>query len=132
MYVRRLTRLTYNMYFVFFACLCEHLSACGHAQAGADRRLCGSKKDKSTKSTMSLRSRCIGAMRSKQDLSASDSPMDTFLKRPARESRPPARLRPGGTSAPEGRACAPEGTEKKPMVVRSRGVMQRSQHNPLL
>jgi len=37
------------------------------------------------------------------------------LKRPAREPRPPAR-----------RAYAPEGTEKKPIVFRSRGVMQRS------
>ncbi|MFO8165274.1 MAG: hypothetical protein R6T98_12195 [Desulfatiglandales bacterium] len=37
------------------------------------------------------------------------------LKRPAREPRPPAR-----------RAYAPEGTEKKPIVFRSIGVMQRS------
>ncbi|MFO8163648.1 MAG: hypothetical protein R6T98_03845 [Desulfatiglandales bacterium] len=49
-----------------------------------------------------------------------------MLKRPTREPRPPARLRPGGDSAPEGRAYAPEGTEKKPMVFLSRGVMQRS------
>jgi hypothetical protein len=27
---------------VLFACLCEHLSACGHAQAGEDRCLCSS------------------------------------------------------------------------------------------
>ncbi|MGM0384196.1 MAG: hypothetical protein ACQEQO_11985 [Thermodesulfobacteriota bacterium] len=53
--------------------------------------------------------------------------MDTLLKRPTREPRPPARLRPGGDSVPEGRAYAPEGTEKKPIVFRSRGVMQRSQ-----
>ncbi|MFO8163165.1 MAG: hypothetical protein R6T98_01370 [Desulfatiglandales bacterium] len=51
-----------------------------------------------------------------------------MLKRPAREFRPPARLRPGGDSVPEGRAYAPEGTEKKPIVFRSIGVMQRS-HN---
>ncbi|MGM0382281.1 MAG: hypothetical protein ACQEQO_02120 [Thermodesulfobacteriota bacterium] len=38
-----------------------------------------------------------------------------MLKRPTREPRPPAR-----------RAYAPEGTEKKPIVFRSRGVMQRS------
>ncbi|MFO8164747.1 MAG: hypothetical protein R6T98_09460 [Desulfatiglandales bacterium] len=44
-----------------------------------------------------------------------NSPMDTLLKRPTREPRPPAR-----------RAYAPEGTEKKPIVFRSRGVMQRS------
>ncbi|MFO8165082.1 MAG: hypothetical protein R6T98_11185 [Desulfatiglandales bacterium] len=44
-----------------------------------------------------------------------NSPMDTLLKRSAREPRPPAR-----------RAYAPEGTEKKPIVFRSRGVMQRS------
>ncbi|MGM0383605.1 MAG: hypothetical protein ACQEQO_08975 [Thermodesulfobacteriota bacterium] len=37
------------------------------------------------------------------------------LKRPTREPRPPAR-----------RAYAPEGTEKKPIVFRSIGVMQRS------
>ncbi|MGM0383368.1 MAG: hypothetical protein ACQEQO_07760, partial [Thermodesulfobacteriota bacterium] len=37
------------------------------------------------------------------------------LKRPTREPWPPAR-----------RAYAPEGTEKKPIVFRSRGVMQRS------
>ncbi|MFO8163208.1 MAG: hypothetical protein R6T98_01585 [Desulfatiglandales bacterium] len=49
-----------------------------------------------------------------------------MLKRPTREPRPPARLRPGGDSVPEGRAYAPEGTEKKPIVFRSRGVMQRS------
>jgi len=41
--------------------------------------------------------------------------MDTLLKRPTREPRPPAR-----------RAYAPEGTEKKPIIFRSRGVMQRS------
>ncbi|MFO8163970.1 MAG: hypothetical protein R6T98_05495 [Desulfatiglandales bacterium] len=70
---------------------------------------------------MSLRSRFIGAMRIEQN-----SPMDTLLKRPAREPRPPARLRPGGDSAPEGRAYDPEGTEKKPIVFRSIGVMQRS------
>ncbi|MFO8166065.1 MAG: hypothetical protein R6T98_16210 [Desulfatiglandales bacterium] len=40
--------------------------------------------------------------------------MDTLLKRPAREPRPPAR-----------RAYDPEGTEKKPIVFRSIGVMQR-------
>ncbi|MGM0384132.1 MAG: hypothetical protein ACQEQO_11655, partial [Thermodesulfobacteriota bacterium] len=51
--------------------------------------------------------------------------MDTLLKRPVREPRPPARLRPGGDSVPEGRAYAPEGTEKKPIVFRSRGVMQK-------
>ncbi|MFO8165819.1 MAG: hypothetical protein R6T98_14965 [Desulfatiglandales bacterium] len=60
---------------------------------------------------MSLRSRFTGAMRIEQNLSAG-SPMDTLLKRPTREPRPPARLRPGGDSAPEGRAYAPEGTEK--------------------
>ncbi|MFO8165058.1 MAG: hypothetical protein R6T98_11065 [Desulfatiglandales bacterium] len=38
-----------------------------------------------------------------------------MLKRPTREPWPPAR-----------RAYAPEGTEKKPIVFRSRGVMQRS------
>ncbi|MFO8163436.1 MAG: hypothetical protein R6T98_02755, partial [Desulfatiglandales bacterium] len=41
-----------------------------------------------------------------------NSPMDTLLKRPTREPRPPAR-----------RAYAPEGTEEKPIVFRSRGVM---------
>ncbi|MFO8165024.1 MAG: hypothetical protein R6T98_10895 [Desulfatiglandales bacterium] len=41
--------------------------------------------------------------------------MDTLLKRPTREPRPPA-----------WRAYAPEGTEKKPIVFRSIGVMQRS------
>ncbi|MGM0383920.1 MAG: hypothetical protein ACQEQO_10565 [Thermodesulfobacteriota bacterium] len=35
--------------------------------------------------------------------------MDTLLERPAREPRPPAR-----------RAYAPEGTERKPIVFRSR------------
>ncbi|MFO8164628.1 MAG: hypothetical protein R6T98_08850 [Desulfatiglandales bacterium] len=55
-----------------------------------------------------------------------NSPMDTLLKRPTREPRPPARLRPGGDSVPEGRAYAPEGTDKKPIVFRSKGVMQRS------
>ncbi|MFO8163810.1 MAG: hypothetical protein R6T98_04680 [Desulfatiglandales bacterium] len=40
------------------------------------------------------------------------------LKRPTREPRPPAR-----------RAYAPEGTEKKPIVFRSIGVMQRSQND---
>ncbi|MGM0383789.1 MAG: hypothetical protein ACQEQO_09910 [Thermodesulfobacteriota bacterium] len=49
-----------------------------------------------------------------------------MLKRPAREPRPPARLRPGGDSAPEGRAYTPEGTEKKSIVFRSIGIMQRS------
>ncbi|MFO8164454.1 MAG: hypothetical protein R6T98_07965 [Desulfatiglandales bacterium] len=44
-----------------------------------------------------------------------NSPMDTLLKRPIREPRPPAR-----------RAYAPEGTEKKSIVFRSRGVMQMS------
>ncbi|MGM0382031.1 MAG: hypothetical protein ACQEQO_00840 [Thermodesulfobacteriota bacterium] len=39
------------------------------------------------------------------------------LKRPTREPRPPAR-----------RAYAPEGTEKKPIVFRSIGVMQRSRY----
>ncbi|MGM0382482.1 MAG: hypothetical protein ACQEQO_03175, partial [Thermodesulfobacteriota bacterium] len=58
------------------------------------------------------RPRFIGAMRRGQN-----SPMDTLLKRPAREPRPPAR-----------RAYAPEGTEKKPIVFRSTGVMQRSHH----
>ncbi|MFO8163404.1 MAG: hypothetical protein ACQEQO_02680 [Thermodesulfobacteriota bacterium] len=38
-----------------------------------------------------------------------------MLKRPTREPRPPAR-----------RAYAPEGTEKKPVIFRSIGVMQRS------
>ncbi|MGM0384339.1 MAG: hypothetical protein ACQEQO_12745 [Thermodesulfobacteriota bacterium] len=38
-----------------------------------------------------------------------------MLKRPTREPRPPAR-----------RAYAPEGTEKKPIVFRSIGVLQRS------
>ncbi|MGM0382476.1 MAG: hypothetical protein ACQEQO_03145 [Thermodesulfobacteriota bacterium] len=38
------------------------------------------------------------------------------LKRPTREPRPPAR-----------RAYAPEGTEKKTIIFRSIGVMQRSQ-----
>ncbi|MGM0382745.1 MAG: hypothetical protein ACQEQO_04525 [Thermodesulfobacteriota bacterium] len=47
-----------------------------------------------------------------------------MLKRPTREPRPPARLRPGGDSVPEGRAYALEGTEKKPIFFRSRGVMQ--------
>ncbi|MFO8163371.1 MAG: hypothetical protein R6T98_02430 [Desulfatiglandales bacterium] len=61
---------------------------------------------------MSLRSRFIGAMRIEQNLSLAGSPMDTLLKRPAREPLPPAR-----------RAYAPEGTEKKPIVFRSRGVM---------
>jgi len=37
-----------------------------------------------------------------------------FLKRPIREPRPLAQLRPGGDSAPEERAYAPEGTEKSP------------------
>ncbi|MFO8164712.1 MAG: hypothetical protein ACQEQO_11165 [Thermodesulfobacteriota bacterium] len=37
-----------------------------------------------------------------------NSPMDTLLKRPTRELRPPARLRPGGDSAPEGRAYTPD------------------------
>ncbi|MFO8163790.1 MAG: hypothetical protein R6T98_04580 [Desulfatiglandales bacterium] len=73
---------------------------------------------------MSLRSRFIGAMRRRQDLSLAGSPMDTLLKRPAREPRPPARLRPGG-------AYAPEGTEKKPIVFRSKGVMQRSQYHAM-
>ncbi|MFO8165572.1 MAG: hypothetical protein R6T98_13705 [Desulfatiglandales bacterium] len=49
-----------------------------------------------------------------------NSPMDTLLKRPTREPRPPAR-----------RAYAPEGTEKKPIVFRSIGVMQRSRTYPL-
>ncbi|MFO8165690.1 MAG: hypothetical protein R6T98_14310 [Desulfatiglandales bacterium] len=40
-----------------------------------------------------------------------------MLKRPSQESRPPAR-----------RAYTPEGTEKKPIVFRSIGVMQRSQY----
>ncbi|MFO8165978.1 MAG: hypothetical protein R6T98_15775 [Desulfatiglandales bacterium] len=53
-----------------------------------------------------------------------NSPMDTLLKRPTREPWPPARLRPGGDSAPEGRAYAPERTEKKPIVFRSIGAMQ--------
>ncbi|MFO8163251.1 MAG: hypothetical protein R6T98_01805 [Desulfatiglandales bacterium] len=47
-----------------------------------------------------------------------NSPMDTLLKRPAREPRPPARLRPGGDSVPEGRAYAPEGTEEKSILVK--------------
>ncbi|MFO8162946.1 MAG: hypothetical protein ACQEQO_08460 [Thermodesulfobacteriota bacterium] len=41
--------------------------------------------------------------------------MDTLLKGPTREPRPPAR-----------RAYAPEGTEKKPIVFRSRRVIERS------
>ncbi|MFO8164235.1 MAG: hypothetical protein ACQEQO_01715 [Thermodesulfobacteriota bacterium] len=49
-----------------------------------------------------------------------------MLKRPTREPWPPARLRPGGDSAPEGRAYAPEGTEKKPIIFRLIGAMQRS------
>ncbi|MGM0384017.1 MAG: hypothetical protein ACQEQO_11055, partial [Thermodesulfobacteriota bacterium] len=53
-----------------------------------------------------------------------NSPMDTLLKRPTREPRPPARLRPGGDSVPEGRAYAPEGTEKKPIIFRLIGAMQ--------
>ncbi|MFO8163242.1 MAG: hypothetical protein R6T98_01760 [Desulfatiglandales bacterium] len=40
--------------------------------------------------------------------------MDTLLKRSTREPRPPARLRPGGDSAPEGRTYAPEETKKSP------------------
>jgi hypothetical protein len=77
MYVRRLTRRTYNLSFAPFACLCEH----------ADRRLCGSKKgNKSTHSTMSLRSRFSGALRIEQN-----SPMDTVLKKSIREPLPPAR-----------------------------------------
>ncbi|MFO8164709.1 MAG: hypothetical protein R6T98_09270 [Desulfatiglandales bacterium] len=47
-----------------------------------------------------------------------NSPKDTLLKRPTREPRLPARLRPGGDSAPEGRAYAPEGTEEKPILVK--------------
>jgi len=46
------------------------------------------------------------------------SPMDTLLKRPAREPWPPARLRPGGDSAPEERAYAPEETEEKSILVK--------------
>ncbi|MFO8166043.1 MAG: hypothetical protein R6T98_16100 [Desulfatiglandales bacterium] len=42
-----------------------------------------------------------------------------MLKRPTREPRPPAR-----------RAYAPEGTEKKPIVFRSIGVMQRFHTEP--
>ncbi|MFO8164362.1 MAG: hypothetical protein R6T98_07500 [Desulfatiglandales bacterium] len=60
---------------------------------------------------MSLRSRFIGAMRRGQNLSLAGSPMDTLLKRPTRVAS----------------ASGPEGTEKKPIVFRSRGVMQRSQ-----
>ncbi|MFO8164035.1 MAG: hypothetical protein R6T98_05830 [Desulfatiglandales bacterium] len=40
---------------------------------------------------MSLRSRFTGAMRRGQNLSLAGSPMDTLLKRPTREPRPPAR-----------------------------------------
>ncbi|MFO8163667.1 MAG: hypothetical protein ACQEQO_02810 [Thermodesulfobacteriota bacterium] len=40
--------------------------------------------------------------------------MDKLLKRPTREPWPPARLRPGRDSVPEGRAYAPEGTKKSP------------------
>jgi len=68
MYVRRLTRRTYNLSFAPFASLRFK------------------KGNRSTKSRMSLRSRFIGAMRIEQN-----SPMDTLLKRPAREPRPPAR-----------------------------------------
>jgi beta-barrel assembly-enhancing protease len=50
--------------------------------------------------------------------------MDTLLKRPAREPRPPAQLRPGGDSAPEGRAYAPEGTEEKPIVTKEIGIIK--------
>ncbi|MFO8164994.1 MAG: hypothetical protein R6T98_10745 [Desulfatiglandales bacterium] len=59
---------------------------------------------------MSLRSRFIGAMRRGQNLSAV-SPMDTLLKRPAREPLPPARRE----------------LKKSPSSFRSIGVMQRSQ-----
>ncbi|MFO8164675.1 MAG: hypothetical protein R6T98_09095 [Desulfatiglandales bacterium] len=45
--------------------------------------------------------RFIGAMRRGQNLSLAGSPMDTLLKRPTRDPRPPAR-----------RAYAPEGTEE--------------------
>ncbi len=41
-----------------------------------------------------------------------NSPIDKLLKRPIQEPWPPARLCPGGDSAPEGRAYAPEGTEE--------------------
>ncbi|MFO8165720.1 MAG: hypothetical protein ACQEQO_08860 [Thermodesulfobacteriota bacterium] len=41
-----------------------------------------------------------------------------MLKRPTREARPPARG-----------AYAPEGTEKKPIVFRSIGVMQRFRYS---
>ncbi|MFO8165033.1 MAG: hypothetical protein ACQEQO_09020 [Thermodesulfobacteriota bacterium] len=43
--------------------------------------------------------RFIGAIRREQSF-----PIDTLLKRPTREPWPPARLRPGGDSAPEGGA----------------------------
>ncbi|MFO8164743.1 MAG: hypothetical protein R6T98_09440 [Desulfatiglandales bacterium] len=45
-----------------------------------------------------------------------------MLKRPTREPRPPARLRPGGDSAPEGRAYAPEGSEEKSIIFRLIGL----------
>ncbi|MFO8165318.1 MAG: hypothetical protein ACQEQO_06840 [Thermodesulfobacteriota bacterium] len=45
--------------------------------------------------------RFIGAMRIEQNLSLAGSPMDSLLKRPAREPWPPAQ-----------RACAPEGNEE--------------------
>ncbi|MFO8166143.1 MAG: hypothetical protein R6T98_16605 [Desulfatiglandales bacterium] len=44
-----------------------------------------------------------------------------MLKRPTRDPRPPAR-----------RAYAPEGTEKRPIVFRSIGVMQRSHINNMV
>jgi len=40
-------------------------------------------------------------------------------------------IRPGGDSAPEGRTYVPEGTEKKPIVFRSIGIMQRSQYHAM-
>jgi len=60
---------------------------------------------------MSLRSRFIGAMRSEQNLSASGGLPHGYV----------AEKTSTGASA-----SGPEGTEKKPIVFRSRGVMQSS------
>ncbi|MGM0382194.1 MAG: hypothetical protein ACQEQO_01675 [Thermodesulfobacteriota bacterium] len=49
-------------------------------------------------------------------------PHGCVTKRPAREPWPPARLRPGGDSAPEGRAYAPEGSEEKSIIFRLIGL----------
>ncbi len=92
MYVRRVKRRTYIV------------SPQGQSLLCVPCALWFKKGNKSTKSTMSLRSRFIGAMRREQN-----SPMDMLLKRPARQ---------------------PRRELKKPIVFRSIGVMQRSQYIP--